>query len=591
MKRRIMHILLSVCMILTVLAPVPTAYAATAAPTTDAEVRARIDELYGLLGGKYFTVSGKRCYHNGKFKGSNACRVNYIMNSSWFKNMFGNVAPSQLFMSGGASCVGFVEFAEWYIYRANNSDNVRRDDSAIVWGVPLTYENISKYAGIGDYLWYNDQHAIILVDYNSAGITVLDSNWDHDCKVQMHTISYNSKKINICKLYSATQGRNNSTSCTSHQKGKYLWYEQVHPHYNYWRCSVCGRQFSDGSTSKVDSCSLCKGTNQVATPAPAATKISFSDLTTPGNLTEGTGGHINGYIYSSSSPICSVSAQVYNESGNAVLSASSSGFSVSKYGPLNNSKIDAELKFGSLPAGTYSIQYTAKAKDGTTATTRTDAFTITGKVPTPVPEPTPTPTPTPAPTPTPTHDTHTKGAFQFAEEVHPHRNYYKCSVCGENFTDGTTSTLDSCQICNPVKEDIWTPWSDWSTTPAYASATREVETKTEHVAQTETQYRYGRYANVGHDCWCSTYLARLGYGSSWYEATDWSTQRFSTSGRDWTCGSCGGSHTGVDHYGSDGRPWWKEYKSPDGLSYYWEESRTVDNGSDVTYYRYRDKIN
>lgn len=37
--------------------------------------------------------------------------------------------------------------------------------------------------------------------------------------------------------------------------------------------------------------------------------------------------------------------------------------------------------------------------------------------------------------------THTKGVFQFYEEVHPHKNYYKCAICGELFTDGSTSSL------------------------------------------------------------------------------------------------------------------------------------------------------
>ena len=321
------------------------------------------------------------------------------------------------------------------------------------------------------------------------------------------------------------------------------------------------------------------GGSNVSITKPASSNLRIVVSSYPNRtLAQGTSYPLSGSITSNCN-ITSVTGSVVNAAGQTVLNYTES--TNTKNYTIRRGKVDMNLKFSALEPGTYTLRIDAVDSSGKKQNWTSAPFTVQGatsSVPTPVPEP--------------THDTHTKGAFQFAEEVHPHRNYYKCSVCGENFTDGTTSTLDSCQICNPpAKEPTVTPWSDWSTTPAYASATREVETKTEHVAQTETQYRYGRYANVGHDCWCSTYLASLGYGSSWYEATDWSTQRFSTSGRDWTCGSCGGSHTGVDHYGSDGRPWWKEYKSPDGLSYYWEESRTVDNGSDVTYYRYRDKIN
>lgn len=45
--------------------------------------------------------------------------------------------------------------------------------------------------------------------------------------------------------------------CTTHTKGEYLWYEAAHPHYNYYRCSVCGTSFTDGSTTKVSSCEIC----------------------------------------------------------------------------------------------------------------------------------------------------------------------------------------------------------------------------------------------------------------------------------------------------------------------------------------------
>ena len=45
--------------------------------------------------------------------------------------------------------------------------------------------------------------------------------------------------------------------------------------------------------------------------------------------------------------------------------------------------------------------------------------------------------------------THQKGVFQFHEALHPHYAYYQCSLCGVNFTDGSTTTLSSCAVCNP----------------------------------------------------------------------------------------------------------------------------------------------
>ena len=186
--------------------------------------------------------------------------------------------------------------------------------------------------------------------------------------------------------------------------------------------------------------------------------------------------------------------------------------------------------------------------------------------------------------------THTKGAFQFYEASHPHYNYYKCSVCGENFTDGTTSYMESCATCNPPKKPATTDWSDWSTTPVQATATRQMETRTVKVSDAKTQYRYGRFVANGHDCWCRTYLESLGYGKASLDYSAWSDTRYSKTGKDWSCGYCRGIHTGVHHTGSDGRDWWTGYRSPSGANYYWEETRTVPAVYE-TQYRYRDQIN
>jgi len=54
----------------------------------------------------------------------------------------------------------------------------------------------------------------------------------------------------------------------------------------------------------------------------------------------------------------------------------------------------------------------------------------------------------------------------------------------------------------------------------------------------------------------------------------------------WTCGECGGYHTGYYETDSQGRQFWYEYKI-NGQSYYWEESRTTP-AQYRTEYRYRE---
>lgn len=114
------------------------------------------------------------------------------------------------------------------------------------------------------------------------------------------------------------------------------------------------------------------------------TTLTFSDLSTPGTLTEGGSGHVSGRITSSSSPIISVTAQICTSSDAVVASASSSGFSVQSYGDINGSKIDNDLttKLKALSAGTYYIRYTAKTKDGTSASGQTATFQVVAKAPT-----------------------------------------------------------------------------------------------------------------------------------------------------------------------------------------------------------------
>lgn len=262
------------------------------------------------------------------------------------------------------------------------------------------------------------------------------------------------------------------------------------------------------------------------------TEISFNNLSTPGNLTVGNGGHIDGSITSSNSPICSVKAEVLDGNGRVRLTASSSGFSVTTYGPLKNSKIDRDLTFGKLPVGDYYIKYTATTKDNTTASAQTSVF-------------------------------HVKAS-------------------------ATSQTVSPTTPVTPLR---WGPWSEWSSTRYYSSDTREVETRQVKVSDGYTEYRYGRYIDGtgGHAAWCADYLASRGYSEITAQYTGWSTSRYNTSGKGWTCGSCGGNHVGVDHYGSDGRAWWAEYVSPRSGSFFWEERRQ----SDATYetqYRYRDLI-
>ena len=219
------------------------------------------------------------------------------------------------------------------------------------------------------------------------------------------------------------------------------------------------------------------------------------------------------------------------------------------------------------------------------------------------------------------HTVHEKGPYTVGAE-HPHYVFYTCTVCGEVFSDGVTENQpNSCAICalfqigidagqagtktdTPDQETTplegsWGPWSEWSSTPVYASATREVETQESthqvKISDPYTEYRYGGYVTTDgkHDCWCATYL-RSKFGSASLRYSDWSTTQYTPNRLKWTCGFCKGNHINVYSYGSDGRAYWLEYTLANGQNYYWEESRTVAaqyESRSETLYRYRDLQN
>lgn len=103
--------------------------------------------------------------------------------------------------------------------------------------------------------------------------------------------------------------------------------------------------------------------------------------------------------------------------------------------------------------------------------------------------------------------THSKGSFIRTANEHPHYNYYKCTNCGTEFTDGSTSNLSSCTQCNP---------------PAYAVKYVNCYTYITCPSRTVNLYqnpadptRYD-YFSKGQSVGSSTY-AIMSDGSTWYQ--------------------------------------------------------------------------
>lgn len=106
--------------------------------------------------------------------------------------------------------------------------------------------------------------------------------------------------------------------------------------------------------------------------------ISFNSMKAPSSIDQGKSFVLSGTIKTTNQPIYSITAQIKNSSNSVVMGKTvyPNSYSYS----IAYSAIDAALKFGSVPAGNYSLVYTVTAADETTSS-KTYPFSV--KVTTP----------------------------------------------------------------------------------------------------------------------------------------------------------------------------------------------------------------
>ncbi len=168
------------------------------AKTTDDVILSRINNLYSLVGEKYFTTDQKSAGSSDE-----RSRNSNVIATNWFKNTF-NIYGLNVSQFPGSprtypeakSCSGFASFAEWYIFKNSDTDNIRINTLS---KMSFNYSNVSTYAKIGDIISLSGTksdgsvagHEFIYISSNSNGLYVLDSNWGNSCKVTKHYIYYN----------------------------------------------------------------------------------------------------------------------------------------------------------------------------------------------------------------------------------------------------------------------------------------------------------------------------------------------------------------------------------------------------------------
>ena len=305
----------------------PHAFAANRTRPSDQFIKSRIDELSGWLVGRYFNQNqDTSCGVKSSGHGCSYCDTTNIVKQQWFQSHFSKTITSSQFYSTGRSCVGFAWFAQWYVFRANDSDRVSRD----VIGSCSNKSDIKNFivstAQIGDYIWVNGHHAIMFISSNDQGIVFLDCNGtgNYNCLVSKRTYTWDS-------ISSATISRSYSVS---------------------------------GDYSNIDM------------PVVPSNPLSINPTVYPsGTLTQGEKFNLEGTVTSDHS-ITYFEGVVYDSAHNAYMAASCApnSYSVNIY----SSNVNLSLPFRTLKTGSYYLVYNAVDSSGATASWNSGWFRVAG---------------------------------------------------------------------------------------------------------------------------------------------------------------------------------------------------------------------
>lgn len=201
-------------------------------PTVDSSVsvsnlsaQEKMDQLYTLLGKKYFTVDQKACENSRvSAHGCTNCNMRDIAKTNWFKSLFGiinvdNFPEHDVNASRrdhtGQSCFGFACFAQWYLYADSNTDKVSAER---IISAKFNKINMEKYVQPGDVIRING-HSVLVYSIEKNGLMVIDCNWNSggqlNCLVQKHLLDYNNSNYAgytayINRVTGITEGKTSS---------------------------------------------------------------------------------------------------------------------------------------------------------------------------------------------------------------------------------------------------------------------------------------------------------------------------------------------------------------------------------------------
>lgn len=273
MRKRILSFLLVLVLTSALLVPAVSVSASSytaPAPVYPSEVRSRLDELAGMLKGKYFTTTGYTCNASGSsYHGCEKCDIMNVVKNGPFRTYVNGFVPSVdltvLSANGGMkhwfgvnsswtlgkSCCGFANFAGWYLFAQKTSDLVvfKAVNGSVA---EFNHENIARYCRPGDLLRMGKSpakgtHSVVFMEEleDRSGIRVLDCNWNYgeagNCQITVHNILYSSAYTHF-----GSARAENLADCPGHvfENGRCIYCGEPAPctehEYRLGRCIRCG---------------------------------------------------------------------------------------------------------------------------------------------------------------------------------------------------------------------------------------------------------------------------------------------------------------------------------------------------------------
>lgn len=317
MSKRIISMMLTVLCALSIMAlPMKVTKAESASKVTEETVIKRIYLLNSLIGGKYFTVSGKPCggdCQSKKVYACGNCNMGNVIASKWFKQTVGHVPAST--SSGfrhyynnralvrGWTCCGFANYAGWFIFSQKASDVVIFEPLKNYNNAPFNSQTM-KAAKPGDILRFGKSqtgkgtHSAIFISADNSGVTYLDCNGSSKdpYKVAIKTIKYASSYYSANYKYVGISRATNYDLLHTHTAGN-MW---LHDEAQHWhactgencneKLDVAAHTWNDGVITirptgtqtgiKTFTCTFCDRTKTESIPVT----ILYGDVNLDGKV-------------------------------------------------------------------------------------------------------------------------------------------------------------------------------------------------------------------------------------------------------------------------------------------------------------------